>query len=210
MIDAQTNEVVGHIPLGNDGKWGDDVGHTRYDSDHIFVVVLPLPNPDDPNAVVQPPSYLVTIDPVTDQIIQPRLRLPDTCVNPHGMSIDSQQQVAFIACIDSQNVVMVDLRSMKAIGDLQHLKSVGFKPDIVALDSKLHILYVGCASGISVFDERGASRGSLNKLKDYIISSSSSHSIAVNDDTHNIYIPLTNVGGRPVLWIEQYNQKGSV
>ena len=100
---------------------------------------------------------------MTDQIIQPRLRLPDTCVNPHGLGIDSQQQVAFIACIDSQNVVMVDLRSMKAIGDLQHLKSVGFKPDIVALDSKLHILYVGCASGISVFDESGASRGSLNR-----------------------------------------------
>jgi DNA-binding beta-propeller fold protein YncE len=103
--------------------------------------------------------------------------------------------------------VMVDTRSNTVIGGIQ---PVGFKPDIVTLDTRLHFLFVGCASGISVFKESGASSGQVQKVKDYIISSSSAHSIAVDENTHMLYIPLTNVGGRPVLRIEQFNPNGNV
>ncbi len=31
------------------------------------------------------------------------------------------------------------------------------------------------------------------------------HTIAVNEETHEIYLPLTRVGNRPVLRIMRYN-----
>ena len=41
----------------------------------------------------------ISIDPVTQQVIA-RLQLPTTCGTPHGMNIDMQEQIAFIACTD--------------------------------------------------------------------------------------------------------------
>jgi DNA-binding beta-propeller fold protein YncE len=208
VIDTRTNALLPKpIDLSGD-KTGDDIGHTRYDpvSQRVFVVVQPLqPNPKDPNSP-WPAAKLVAINPVTDNIIT-SVTLPGECTSAHGLDIDSQQQMAFIACVDSQKLVMVDLRSNKVIGKIQ---TVGFKPDIVALDNNLHVLFVGCASGVSVFDENGVSSVGLRKLKDYTISSSSAHSVAVDENTHTIYIPLTDVGGRPVLRIEQYNPHGNV
>lgn len=208
VIDTQTNTLLAKpIDLSGD-KTGDDIGHTRYDpvSQRVFVVVQPFqPNPQDPNSP-WPAAKLVAVNPVTDGIIT-SVTLPGECKSAHGLGIDSQQQVAFVACVDSHNLVMIDLRSNTVIRGIQ---TVGFKPDIVTLDTHLRILFVGCASGVSVFDESGASSGRMHKLKDYTISSSSAHSIAVDEKTHIIYIPLTDVGGRPVLRIEQYNPNGNV
>jgi hypothetical protein len=208
VIDTQTNTLLTkRIDLSGD-KTGDDIGHTRYDpvSQRVYVVVQPFQaKPQDPNSP-WPAAKLVAINPVTDTIIT-SVTLPMACRNAHGLGIDSQQQVAFVACIDSQNLVMIDIRSNAVIGSIQ---PIGFKPDIVTLDLHLHVLFVGCASGISVFDESGVSSGQLRKLRDYTISSSSAHSIAVDENTHMIYIPLTDVGGRPVLRIEQYNPNGNV
>jgi DNA-binding beta-propeller fold protein YncE len=208
VIDTRTNTLLPKpIDLSGD-KTGDDIGHTRYDpvSQRVFVVVQPFqPNPKDPHSP-WPAAKLVAINPTTDSIVT-SVTLPGECTSAHGLSLDSQQQVAFVACIDSQKLVMVDIRSIKVIGGIQ---AVGFKPDIVAVDNNLHVLFVGCASGVSVFNESGASNGALQKLSDYTISSSSAHSLAVDENTHTIYIPLTDVGGRPVLRIEQYNPKGNV
>ena len=207
MIDTRTNTLLSKsIDLSGD-KTGDDIGHTRYDpvSQRVFVVVQPFqPNPKDPNSP-WPSAKLVAINPVTDSIIT-SVTLPGQCRRPWSEHY-SHQQVAFLACIDSQNLVMVDIRSNAVIGSIQ---PVGIKPDIVALDTNLHILFVGCASGVSVFNESGAPGGVLHKLRDYTISSSSAHSLAVDENTHTIYIPLTDVGGRPVLRIEQYNPNGNV
>lgn len=208
VIDTRTNTLLPKpIDLSGD-KTGDDIGHTRYDrvSQRVFVVVQPFQaNRQDPNSP-WPAAKLVAINPVTDSLIT-SVTLPGECRSAHGLGIDFQQQVAFVACIDSQNLVMVDIRSNAVIGSIQ---PVGFKPDIVTLDTQLHVLFVGCASGVTVFDESGASNGELHKLSDYTISSSSAHSIAVNENTHMIYVPLTDVGGRPVLRIEQYNPNGNV
>jgi DNA-binding beta-propeller fold protein YncE len=208
VIDTRTNTLLPKLIDLSGDKTGDDIGHTRYDpvSQHVFVVVQPFqPNPKDPNSP-WPAAKLVAINPTTENIVT-SVTLPGECTSAHGLDIDSQQQTAFVACIDSQRLVMVDIRSMKVIGAIQ---TVGFKPDIVALDNNLHVLFVGCASGVSVFDESGASSGALQKLRDYTISSSSAHSVAVDENTHTIYIPLTDVGGRPVLRIEQYNPNGNV
>ncbi|MBV9231308.1 MAG: YncE family protein [Chloroflexi bacterium] len=195
VIDAQSDQVVQAINLGADTG----LGHTRYDSvsHQVFVVIDTTPQ-----------NQIIVIDPLT-ATVRTRIALPNTCAGAHGLVIDSQQQLAFVACVDTQNVVVVDIRTLKVIGDPQHLQQVGVKADILALDHVLHVLYVASASSISVFDESPAARGTLHKIGDYVVSSSTSHTIAVDDTTHNIYVPLIDVGGRPTLRIEHYNQNGA-
>ncbi len=45
LIDALTDKIVARVMLGVDGKWGDDVGHVRFDPQlhRIFVAVQQLP-----------------------------------------------------------------------------------------------------------------------------------------------------------------------
>ncbi|QBD82188.1 hypothetical protein EPA93_41900 [Ktedonosporobacter rubrisoli] len=193
VISTQTNAIIHVI------KWGTDVGHVRYDplSRRVFVVL-----------VSGTQSEIATVNPVTFTIN--RVALPKTCVSAHGLILDSRQQVAFAACVDSQNVAMFDMRALKPIGDTQNLLPVGSKPDVLAVDTDLHVLYIGCASAVSVFEEQDASHGVLHKLKDYVLNSGSTHSIAVDEQAHDLYVPLTSLGGRPALLIEHYNQQGNV
>jgi hypothetical protein len=50
VIDALPDKIVGIIPLGVDGQWGDDVGYVKFDPGlhRIFVVVQQLADPDSP------------------------------------------------------------------------------------------------------------------------------------------------------------------
>ncbi len=189
VIDTQTDNLVKKINLGT------GVGHVRYDSvsHRIFVV-----------AGTDTQGELVSINPITESIAS-RFGLPGECTGAHGLIIDSPQQVAFVVCTGIEKVAMVDIQRMKSTGTLQQ---VGVKPDILALDHGLHILYVGSVTSVSVFDESKASSGTLTRLGrpgDYIISTGSTHTIAVNDATHELYVPLTDLGGQPVLRIEQYS-----
>lgn len=207
VIDALTNQLVTKILLGNDGsKFGDDVGHTWFDpiSHRQLVITLPLPNLDDPNASVTPPSFLTVINPLTVSIVT-RIQLPNTCVNPHGMTIDVEQREVFIACIGSQNLVRVDLLTMRPFPDTTHLP-LGFNPDIVRLDHLLHVLVVGCVTGYSVFDESG--RG-LKKLGNYFLGGGSHHTVAIDEATQLLYLPLPSVGDRPILRVIRYVPNGA-
>ena len=206
VIDTLTNTLITKIPLALDGKWGDDVGHTHYDptSHLVYTVTLPLQDPNNPNINPVPPSYLAVINPETDRLLK-RIRLPDDCLTPHGFNIDSQQEIAFIACIDSDPspiLVRVDLRTQQPIVEDYPILSVN--PDIVTIDTSWHLLYVGCTAGISVFQIQGRS---LKKIGDFQFGAST-HTIAVNDETHEIYLPFVSVGGRPTLQIDTYNPKG--
>lgn len=209
VIDALTDKVIARIPLGIDGKWGDDVGHVRFDPglDRIFVAVQQLPNPDDPNPNLLPPpgtAYLVAINPITYRVVT-RLKLPDFCFTPHGLAIDQEQHIAFIACIDSSppSLLRVDLQTMKLIQEPPW--PVAVKPDIIVLDRPLHLVYVACGAGISLFQEQGRT---LKWLGTYNFSVST-HTITVNEQTHEVYLPLVRVGNRPVLRIMRYNPNGS-
>ncbi len=176
------------------------VGHIRYDPTlqrAFAVVVSPAGN-----------SGLVAIDPITNTIVA-RAALPPACSGAHGLAIDGSQQVAFVACVNSRNLAMVDLRRMKPVGDLNNLAQLGLKPDIIVLDPGLHVLFAGCQSAVSVFDESRAARGVLPKFHDYVLSTDSSHSIALDARTHNLYVPLTDVGSRPSMRVEHYDQHGT-
>jgi hypothetical protein len=205
VIDALTDKVIKRIPLGIDGKWGDDVGHVRFDSalHRIFVVVQQLPDPDDPDPNLLPPpgtARLVAIDPVTLRVIT-RLTLPNFCFTPHGLTIDPLEDIAFIACVDADppSILRVDLQTMKII--VEPPWPVQVKPDILAFDRPLQILYVGSAVGISIFKEDGRQ---LKWLGNYNYGVSN-HTVAVDEVTHEIYLPVPRLGNRPVLRIMQYN-----
>ena len=208
LINALTDKVVARIPLGSDGNWGDDVGHVRFDHGlhRVFVVVQQVPDPDDPNPDVLPPpgtARLVEIDPATYSVVT-RMPLPYDCFTPHGLAIDTHEHIAFIACVDESppSLVRVDLRSMQVMPEAPW--PVEVKPDIIALDRPLHLVYVACGAGLSLFREDART---LVWLGNYVFGTNT-HTIAVNEGTHEIYLPITRVGNRPVLRIMRYNPNG--
>jgi len=145
---------------------------------------------------------MATIDPLTLKVTS-RTRLPDDCLAPHGIVLDVQQREAFIACVDSQNLARVDLQTMQSFPG--PLFPVAYNPDIVRLDGAAHILLVGCAGGISVFDQSGHN---LKQLGDYFFGSGSHHTIAIDEASQRIYLPEPSVGQRPILRIIQYVPNG--
>jgi hypothetical protein len=207
VINALSDKVSGRILLGIDGNWGDDVGQGRYDPGlhRLFVTVQQFPNPDDPNLL--PPAgtaRLVAIDPVRHTVLT-RLMLPDACFTPHGLAIDPQHHIAFIACVnaDPPGLVRVDLQTMKVIAEPPW--PVQVKPDILAFDRASRLLYVGCAVGISVFKETGRQ---LQWLGNYSFGVNT-HTAAVDPVTHDLYVPVPRLGNRPVLRILHYDAVGT-
>ena len=119
------------------------------------------------------------------------------------MVIDTQQREAFVACVGSNNLARVNLQTLQSFPG--PLLSVAFNPDIVRLDNSLHLVFVGCAGGISIFDESG---GGLKKLGDYFLGGGSHHTVAIDEATQLIYLPQPSVGQRPVLRVIKYVPNG--
>jgi YVTN family beta-propeller protein len=175
VIDAKTNQPLSTIQLGG------GAGNTQYDSasDRIFVAV-------------DGREELAEIDPTSDQLIS---HYPlNGCKGSHGLLIDSEHRLAFVACEENARLVVFDLESKKATTTLP----VGSDPDVLAFDAALSRLYVSAESGIiSIFDERDRK---LVKVGEGFFAADA-HSVAVDSRTHRVYFPLQNVGGKPVLRI---------
>jgi YVTN family beta-propeller protein len=175
VIDANTNQRLTTIALGG------GAGNTQYDSvsEHIFVTVHGL-------------NQLAEINPTTDQIVS-HYALAG-CSEPHGLLIDSEHRVAFVACEDNAKLAVFDLEAKK----MASIHSVGADPDVLAFDNGFGRLYVSAESGvISVFDERGRN---LERVGEGFFAPNA-HSVAVDNRTHRVYFPLQNVGGKPILRI---------
>lgn len=205
IVDALTNRIRGRIALGIDGKWGDAIGYLRYDPALrlAFVVEQQLPDPyhQDLDAYFSPHSaWMVVFNPVTRQVLQ-RIGLPAACVTPHSLAIDEAEEIAILACVNSDppSLVRVDLRTMKVFQE--PLWPVEVKPDMLVIDEGSRLLYVGCGVGISIFRLEGRK---LVWLESPILGMNT-HTIAVNSQTHEIYIPLAKEGDRPVLRIMRYH-----
>lgn len=179
VIDTRTEKRVTLIPLGG------EAGNTQYDaiSHRIFVNVQTL-------------NQLVAINPKNNVIVA-RYPLPG-CDTNHGLNIDGAQRLAFIACTGNAKLLMVDMRSMQVLS----VQTVGDNPDVLALDSGWHLLYVASESGVlSVFDEHGRA---LKKLDEGFIATDA-HSVAVDQKLHRIYLPLEDVGGKALLRVALFN-----
>src|SRR5712692_5922530 len=203
VIDAITNRLITKIPFGLHPPFGDDVGHIQFDpvTHRVFVVTLPLID-QNLNIPQTPPSFLAVIDPVALKVIS-RIRLPDSCLSPHGVAVDVQQREVFIACVDSNNLTRVDLQTMQPFPG--PLLPLAYNADIVRLDRSLHLLFIGCAGGISIFDE--SNRG-LKPLGNYFLGGGSHHTLAIDEATQLIYLPQPSIGDRPILRVIRYVANG--
>lgn len=174
VIDARTNKKRSTIHLGG------EAGNTHYDSVSHCILVA-----------VQTKNELVAIDPATEQVVQ-RYALPGSD-HPHGFTLDEPGRLAFITSEESGILQVVDLRTMSVIGTHR----VGDSPDVLAWDPAWRRLYVAAESGVvSAFVADGAQLRPLGELR-----IPHAHSVSVDPTTHRVYLPLENVGGRPVLRI---------
>src|SRR5947207_9836406 len=181
VIDAKTNQVVTTIALGG------GAGNTQYDSvsEHIFVTV-------------HGQNELAEIDPNKDQVIG-RYPLPG-CNGSHGLNIDSEHALDFVACEENAKLAVFDLDAKK----MTAIHSVGADPDVLAFDKGFGRLYVSAESGIiSIFDEHGRN---LEKVGEGFFAANA-HTVAVDHRTHRVYFHLQNVGGKPVLRIASPSDK---
>jgi hypothetical protein len=209
------------VDAGNIPRFGHDVGHNKYDTGlhMLFVASTVLPDGNNLDPFLLPPSgtgEFFEIDPATLTIVK-EIDLPATCSTPHGLAIDSQQHVGFIACTDFstppqnlfENLVRVDLTTMTVIHTDPFQAKLESAPDIVMIDNAQNLLFVGCAGGISIFDEKA---GEFHKLGDVVLGKQT-HTIAFDDDVQTnqllIFLP-TFIGGRPVLRIARYNPNGEI
>lgn len=179
IIDTTTDKRIGSVDIGG------EAGNTQFDpvSGRIFVAV-------------QTRNQLVAIDTTTDKVVG-RYDLPG-CDHSHSLLIDAPGRRAFVACDGNAKLLVVDMQSMKVLGE----ESVGDTPDVLALDSGWHHLYVASESGVvSIFDVSG---GSANKIGEGQLDPSA-HTVAVDQRTHLVYLPLENVDGKPVLRIIRYS-----
>ena len=175
VIDAKTNQRLTTIALGG------GAGNTQYDSvsEHIFVTV-------------HGQNQLAEIDPTKDEVVA-RYALPG-CSEPHGLLIDSEHRLGFVACEENAKLSVFDLEAKKMTAN----HSVGADPDVLAFDKGFGRLYVSAESGIiTIFDERGRN---LEKVGQGFFAPNA-HSVAIDSHTHRVYFPLQNVGGKPVLRI---------
>ena len=173
VIDAATDSVMARIEL--DGE----AGNTQYDPGSRCVIVA-----------VQTANQLAVIDPATATIVR-RITLDQAVRYPHGVYIDAPHRLAFIAGQKSGTLGVLDLRTLQ----LRQVLPIGSDPDVLAFDPTLGQLYVAAESGVvAVFGERD---GSLVQLGWY--RAPKAHSVGVDPATHRVYLPLTDVSGRPVL-----------
>jgi len=174
VIDAKRNALVKSIPLGG------EAGNTVYDgqADRILVAIAD-------------PAELAVIDPRKAEITA-RHSLPGL-KEPHGIALDPAHHLAFVAGQANHTLAVVDLDS----GQVLETHPVGEDPDVLAFDPGPGLLYVAAESGVlTIFEQHGtrlAPRGELRIPH--------AHTVCADPTTHLVYLPLEDVGGRPVLRI---------
>lgn len=174
VIHARTDSVEGTVPL--DGE----AGNTLFDPGSRCILVA-----------VQGRNQVDVIDPRGERFLG-RFALAGAD-RPHGMVIDAVRRVAFVANMGDATLQIVDLRMMKVTGTMP----VGADPDVLAFDPVWRRLYVASESGVvSVFTETAS-----GVAHDGDVRFPHAHTVAVDPRTHLVYLPLQDVGGRPVLRI---------
>jgi len=174
VLNARTDSAIGVVALSG------EAGNTQYDSVGRRIWVA-----------VQTRNQLVAIDPLSDSIVG-RYDLPGAD-HPHGLLIDAPHRLAFVACEGNARLLVFDLTALR----VTESHSVGDDPDVLAFDPGLQRLYVAAESGVvTVFQRR---ERALQPLGEY--RAPAAHSVSVDPATHRVYLPLENVGGRPVLQI---------
>jgi YVTN family beta-propeller protein len=174
VIDVQSDRPSGRIELGA------GLGDSQYDpwTGRVLVAVAAR-------------HELVALDPRSNAVVA-RYPLPG-CDGAQGVQVDVVgRDRAFVACESNARLLALDLDSGRITASLE----VGPGPDILSLDPGLHRLYVASESGIlTVVDAAGMAPTVLASGP----AGPDAHSVAVDPDTHLVYLPLAGVRGRSVL-----------
>ena len=177
VIDAKNNKLLKTIPLRG------GAGNTVYDALAGRILVA-----------VHGANELVAIDPEKLEITA-HVGLPGIS-DPHGIALNEENRLAFVAGEGNKHMAVVDLREMRMTAKLP----VGRDPDVLAFDSGAKRLYVSAESGqVTVF---GESQGKLIPLGR--IDMPHAHSVSVDPKTHLVYFPLESLNGKPVLRIMEW------
>lgn len=175
VIDGRANRAVTTIPIG--GR----AGNTVYDAGSGCILVA-----------VQNQNQIVVIDPRSDRMVSQFS--PVNASFPHGLLVDAQRRLLFVANYNSASLSVLDLRTLRVLAS----QPLGTGPDVLAFDPVWRRLYVASESGVvSVFTELDTAlvaEGSLTIPY--------AHTVATDPRSHLIYLALQDVGGgQPMLWI---------
>ena len=145
---------------------------------------------------LQDQNLFAVIDPATHEVIG-RYSV-GKCEGNHGMALGTEHRRAFLACEGNELMTVFDLEKYQPIAFLPLAKG----PDVVKFDSGLKRIYVACYSGaIAVFQEDDPDH--FRKLEDFLVQKKA-HSLAVDKDTHRVYVPEQEVDGRPAARMTVY------
>lgn len=174
VVDEATSKLIKNIPLGG------YAGNTAYDPGSGRVLVA-----------VHGVNELVEIDPA-EMKITARHKLTGV-ENPHGIALDVQGRLAFIAGEENHSLAVFDLKESKQLA----VHEVGDDPDVLAYDAGLKLLYVSAESGaVAMLRESGRDVQPIGRCN-----MPHAHTVSVDPKTHLVYFPLENVDGKPVLRI---------
>jgi DNA-binding beta-propeller fold protein YncE len=172
VIDVKSDTVVKTI------EFSSETGMPQYDPIAQKVYL----NLQDQNmfAVIEPKT-----DKVEDQF--------DTgkCKGNHGMALDVEGRLAFLGCEASNLLGVFDLKTHKLVSEIPLPEGV----DVIAFDPGLQRIYAACYSGsISIIQKESATQ--FRKLEDFPLQPKV-HSLAVDTETHRIYVPEQEENGKP-------------
>lgn len=123
------------------------------------------------------------------------------CAGNSGMALDAGRRLAFLSCEGNNLLAIFDLRANVPEGYLP-MAAGGAG---VALDPKLGRVYVACASGaIAVYEDKDTQK--CRRLGD-ISAAYAVHSLAVDENTQRLYVPLQQEDGVPVSQLEVYQEQ---
>lgn len=108
------------------------------------------------------------------------------------MALDPDHHRAFLACEENELMTVFDLDKHAPIAFL----TLPGGPDVIKFDPGLGRIYVAWYSGfISVFHADDADH--YRKLEDFHVQHAV-HSLAVDSQTHQVYVPEQEEDGQPV------------
>ena len=173
VVDAMDERLLSKIEIGG------EVGNTHYDPVTRLIYSADQTNND-----------LVAIDP-QKLTITARYHLPG-CKGAHGFYIVPEFDYAFVTGEDNGAYAVLDLSTKEIIASGE----TGNGPDVLAYDEESHRLYVSSESGtVSVFH---IEKGKIEKVAETFFSRNA-HTVSIDRMTHELFFPLTDIGGRPVL-----------
>lgn len=176
VVDALKDEVITTIDIGG------EVGNVQYE-----------PITKRVYAPVQSRDELAVVDPRTNRLIERRTL--EGADYPHGLNIPRGTTIGYVASDGNDRLLYVDL----AMGEVLGSEAIGHDADVLAADPELKRLYVASESGtLSVFDISIAEHP--RKLGDVFVAEDA-HSVAVDTNTHHVFLPLKDVDGFATLRI---------